>query len=373
MRLDSPAPGIRPCYAAPSRGFTLLEVMIAITIGIAMSGIAASAFFQMRQVAKRNQIMTDLAQEAAYIYRRMEQDLAMSLPSAQFRIERLRGATSDRNALRVFFHGELPDNVADHALTWPHWERWQDYTPYKGSGICLGWEWTPPSVNSLSTVGTLKMGSTPFAPESRKITWTIAGTAYSFWSMPSHRRSALRSTDDNDLRLYPGAPSGIAGAGLSANQSLLTGDYTELFGEDRNNDGILDAVENVIKNGSAAGSQRLDNGSITPVSLRVKSLDFAWIPFNSTTGDHISITAANGVSGSGADEAVFGGLYRDGRLEWPEGATWPLNTTVPTSVLSNRPSLLSVLLVLMDPASRIERSFTFTFPLGGEIAQEAGL
>lgn len=336
-------------------GFTLIEVLISITLAVALSGLAVTGFNQMRQVARRNQAMTDLAIEAAYIHRRMAEDLAVCQQTSQLRLERrpaIAATGYPAYAVRLFFFSELPSIFPTNALE--NTVEQQESDTYLTPNVWSGWEWRPPTATSLSQVGTFSIGRS--SRVSRMMTREILGVDYEFYQRPDARRSRQRHPDDNDLRLLPNAGAARTAAGLPAGTSLVTGDYSDVFGEDADGDGVLDAGED------ANGNTVLDPGNQAPLSLRMKSLELSWATFGGADG---TLTAASGISPTGSDAwwtsdlYVADGLYRDGRIE-------------PASLLQARPGLLRVRFTLMDPTTRIERTFSFSFNLGLESPATAG-
>lgn len=331
--------------------FTLIEILIAITMAVALSGLAMVGFNQMRQVSRKNQAMTDLALEASYIHRRMEEDLAICQQTSQMRFERVPSvadASYPAYALRVFFLGELPNRQPANGLDIPT----NGSSEYPSPQVWLGWEWRPPSATTLSSVGSFSTGRT--SPGQRTQVRRIGGTDYTFYQIAESRRSRKRSPDDDDYRLLPNATAALAAAGLT--YGMVTGDYTDVFGEDRNGNSIFDAGEDANENGV------LNKGQLAPLSLRMKSLELSWVDF---AGNTTRLDATAGVSPTGSDAwwtqdlRVVDGLYRDGRIE-------------ATSVLGQRPAILRVRFVLMDPVTRLERAFSFSFCLGQEATASAG-
>lgn len=334
------------------RGFTLIEVMIAITMAVALSSLAVVGFNQMRQVARRNQAMTDLAAEAAYIHHRLEQDLALCQQTSQMRFERIpsiAAAGQPAWAVRVMFLGELPTRFPNNGLDAPT----DLYADYPGPLVWLGWEWRPPTARSVNGLGSFAIGRS--SQKQRAQVRTIGGKDYTFYQVPDARRSRKRHPDDNDYRLLPNAAAALSAAGTS--RGLVTGDYTDLFGEDGNGNGTLDSGEDANENGV------LNLGQLAPLSLRMKELHLSWVDFGGST---TTLTAADGIAPIGSDawwtgdQRVVDGLYRDGRIPG-------------TSLLSQRPGLLRVRFILADPATRIERTFTFSFSLGLEAVKATGL
>lgn len=332
--------------------FTLIEVMVTITMAVALSSLAVVGFNQMHKVARHNQALTDLAGEAAYIHHRLEQDIAICQQTSQMRFERIPSPASagyPAYAIRFMFLGELPTRHPNNGLDSPI----ELYAEYPGPQVWLGWEWRPPTANAVNGLGTLSIGRS--AQKQRVQIRTIGGTQYTFYQVPDARRSRKRHPDDNDYRLLPNAVAAMTAA--STANGLVTGDYTDLFGEDGDVDGVLDVGEDANENGV------LNMGQLAPLSMRMKDLHLSWIDFG---GSITTLTAAAGVVPAGGDawwtgeRRVVDGLYRDGRNPG-------------SSVLTQRPGLLRVRFTLVDPTTRIERSFTFSYCLGVEAVRSAGL
>jgi prepilin-type N-terminal cleavage/methylation domain-containing protein len=332
--------------------FTLIEVMVAITLAVALSSLAVVGFNQMRKVVQRNQAMTDLASEAAYIHYRLEQDIAICQQTSQMRFERIPSvalAAYPAYATRVMFFGELPNRHPNNHLDSPI----DPYAEYTGPQVWLGWEWRPPTANSVHALGSFSMGRSSW--KQRTQTRSINGKVYTFYQVPDARRSRKRAPDDNDYRLLPNATAALSAAATT--YGLVTGDYTDLFGEDSNGNGSLDPGEDLNDN------TILNVGQLAPITQRMKDLHLSWVDYGGST---TSIDAAGGVTPAGGDawwtgdRRIVDGLYRDGRNP---GA----------SVLTQRPGLLRVRFTLVDPTSRIEQTFTFSYCLGLEAVASAGL
>lgn len=344
---------MRPDSTRSTRAFTLIEVLLAITIAVALSGLAMAGFMQMRQVVKRNQVMTDLAQEAAYIQRRLEQDLATCNPGGQMRFERIpsiaaAGSGYLEYGLRVSFLGQVPNltpsNGNDNAFD-------TMYKRYRNTTVWYGWEWRPPATSTGTNrlPGTFLTGRSSIGDhhQTRTLTTPSGATRYEFYILPEVRRSSQRDRDDNDLRLLPNidvARSKLTDqTNLLPGRGLVTGDYTDLFGEDTNGNGILDATE---KDENQNGVLNL--GQMAPLSRRMTALKLSWVDFGGST---TALSTADGISpaGGNADVRVVDGLYRDGR---------------DPTVLAQRPSVLRVVFTLADAATGINRTFSFSFCIG---------
>jgi prepilin-type N-terminal cleavage/methylation domain-containing protein len=333
---------------ASDAGFTLIEVLIAVTIAVSLTGVAVTGFMSTRKAARLQQSITDLTLEAAFLYRRLERDLTMCLPGAAMRLESIPSPNADDpgnplTGYRFCFFGERSDRMPGGgidsvasvtAALRPH------------AGAWFGWEWRPASSLAERNRGVLKLGfsSNALRPKLVNLPTSPSSAAkvdYFFFNSLEFRRSAQRDLNDNDGRFLPGIADATAANGSPI---ILNGDYTDLFGEDANGNSQLDAGEDVN------GSGGLDElGAVSRISAHVASFELQWVDHQG----HVTTAPALGSPAAAAD-----GLYRDGRN---------------LSVLRNRPSIIRVHLTLTDPATSISRSFSFSFPIGLETSKDAGL
>lgn len=351
--------------------FTLLEVLVSIAIASGMAAVAWTGFYQMRQVARRNEVETSLVVDAGFIYRRLADELSGLQAGTQMRFERvaLSPAVYGAGAYRtdVFWMRSLPSTNPNNGMA--DLRRWSEYT-FEDVWAC--WEWRPSKlVDRARGAGALWAGANSASSRKRTYDNTVfsdltAGQTRSIYGAPQARRDRRRELDDNDCRLMPNAST--------QPNVRIAGDRSDLIGEDVNLDGVLDPGEDLNK------STVLDLGNIKPLCSRVSKMSLQWVDYGGWT---TSLDAANGVvvrteTGSvkpapgtswwNADVRCVDGLYRDGRA----GAD-AVGSDTGRSVVLDRPALLRVHMTLTDVGSGIERSFSFSFPLGLESPATTGL
>lgn len=234
--------------ASVRRGFTLIEVMISLALSMLMLALAWSGFLQMRRAVASNQARAFMAQEAATLQRRMERDVAATVPGVQMRLEALDDLGPEyggARAVRLVAMRELssiyPDGAQDVVI-------WGKDQPVGAMWYC--WEWRPPTTAEIAAAaarGRKAPGSLWHATSSslRRThrydvsTALVDGTAQArgnlaFEQMPAFRRSRLRTDlDDNDLRLLEGWPLHGQSAWDRVTSSLrpltVEGDRTDLM------------------------------------------------------------------------------------------------------------------------------------------------
>jgi type II secretory pathway pseudopilin PulG len=94
-RAENGASRLRLGQAA--RGFTIVEVLVSITICLALCGLATSIFFQVRAIMRRTQARLELHNNARFLFESMRRDLMAMEQEGAFYIE----STIDQ-------HPELP-------------------------------------------------------------------------------------------------------------------------------------------------------------------------------------------------------------------------------------------------------------------------
>jgi prepilin-type N-terminal cleavage/methylation domain-containing protein len=86
-----------------ARGFTLIEVLVSITICLALCGLATSIFFQVRAIMRRTEARLELHNTARFLFESMRRDLMAMEQAGAFYIE----TTADA-------HPELPPGDSGH-------------------------------------------------------------------------------------------------------------------------------------------------------------------------------------------------------------------------------------------------------------------
>jgi hypothetical protein len=348
----------------PPCGFTLLELLVAMSLAMVLIGLAWTGFVQLRRIAVANQARIGLAQEAGYLYRRLENDIGATMQQVQWRLETppLDAATYGiSKAIRLIGMLEVQELTTDQGLTL------NPEDSYEHAAIWYCWEWRPPTlaakaadaespgtlwyVRSIGRRGDWMSNATasvqawaPVAPPaapSVKTTCTVT-----FQQVPQPRRSRKRDLDDNDYRLMEG--------GDLAGVPRPRGDRTDLIG------------------GGTAPVR------FKPVSLRTSEFSVTWIDYRGqvTKADADGVTvidvAGNTVAHPGqpwwnADLRVIDGLYRDGRT--PSGGVPPLDD----DPQRHRPGLVRIAFTLVDREAQTTQPFHFSITPDLAVPTAAGL
>jgi len=344
----------------PDRGFSLLEVLVSITLSVGLLSVAFVAFQQVQKGAQRNEVMTHLAVEAGYLYQRISKELAGCQPGAQFGVRRIMVPStlySGGYASELWFLEELGSEKPGHDMD----RLISTENAYRSRAVWCGWQWRPARADLNEKLGTLWM--TRSSNGIREVQRTLGnGSVATLYQGVQPRVSRKRTLEDNDGRLL-----------IQATASPLArylGDDVDLWGEDRNLNGTLDAGED--KNGDGG----LTKANLGLISTRVKRMTWQWVDIG---GGTLTASAADGVLAADAggvtiaptgdpwwtaDTRVVDGLYRDGRT---------LIADRSRTVLSWRPAQLRLELVLADPKTGIERPFSFTFALTLDAPIQTGL
>ena len=335
------------------RGFTLLEVLVSVTLAVTLLGLGFVAFRQVQKAAQRNGIMTDLAVEAGYLYQRISNDLAGCHPGSQFGVRRIPVPASlyaSGHASELWFLKEMsshhPGNTMDRLNT--------SESDYPSRAVWVGWQWRPARPEFNEKLGSLWMTRSTSSRRERKIDFPSHADVPVYQGVQP-RTSRKRPLTDNDGSLLINA--------AAAPLVRYVSDEIDLWGEDRNLNGILDPGEDKNADGG------LTRSNLGLVSARVKNMTWQWVDY---AGGTVTASADQGVVTKGSTGAVIAptgdpwwtsdvrvvdGLYRDGRT-----TDGDVNRSE-KSVLSWRPSQLRLELVLADAASGIERTFSFTHSL----------
>lgn len=335
-----------------SRAFTLLEVLVSITLAVTLLGLAFVAFQQVQKAAQRNAVMTQLAVEAGYLYQRLDRQLQACVPGAQLGVRRkpvppamYEGAHASELWFLTELPSEYPGNGLDSLLA-----KESDYT-FRRTVWC-GWQWRPPRIDLGEKVGTLWAGHS--SASTREVRRPFAGGELKILQGVQPRTSRQRDLADNDGRLLINNPTPAAAFSIS--------DAADLWGEDRNLNGILDPTEDLDSD------QGLDPGNLSLVSSRVKRMTWQWVDYDGsaqTASAEDGLVPTGGSTSWTSDIRVVDGLYRDGRHAPADKPT--------KYVRHARPVILRLELVLADAKSAIQRTFSFTFALTLDGTVQTGL
>lgn len=354
------------------RAFTLLEVLVSLSISMLLVGLAWTGFSQLRQMAKRNQASAVLALNAGTLYRRIEQDVSATVPGVQMRVETtvLGADYGGARAIRLIAMRELasltPGENQDAATS---------FAEHPLGAVWYCWEWRPPTIEEIAAAaalsrkapGSLWHGTSSSSKRSHDFlvnrfkgdgsiqagmpAWTT------FRQMAAFRRSRLRvDLDDNDLRLTEGwadgAQTGQDRADYATKPVRVDGDRTDLMRE---------------------------LGLVDPGVL---SLSIGWIDHQgymtqaSAGGVAVTDPAGAAVAHPGlphwnAEIRIVDGLWRDGRTSGAPDATPSARTItdegdivlaggLKQNCVQARPATVFISFVLYDAQSGGEIPFTFS-------------
>lgn len=355
-------------HRPPASAFTLIEVLVATSLCLLLSGLAWTGFQQMRKMAARSQSASDMALEAGWLARRLDEDLSRTMQQAQWRLETapldptVYGASARAVRLIGMIESTESSGMSEAGLT--NLDRASRFliTPNRW----YGWEWRPATTAELAT-DPLTPGSLWQVHSSPDIRSTLAtvqvpvvtdvdggyttttSTSVVFVQAPQLRRDRQRTLEDNDFRLVDGAAHITSGGNLTIR---AVDDRIDLFGD-------APGTATGIGGDPRPGRQAL-------VSHRVGSLSVQWVDFGGYTttltaagvsvtdaaGDAVPPPSAPAVAWWTADRRVVDGYYRDARQ-----ATADLGR----SVQHQRPGLVRISFTLVDRKVGVERPYTFSF------------
>lgn len=214
----SPESGVRGRLAGLRRphGFTLIEVLVAMAIGLALVAALWAAFSQVMQAARTNQAITSLHLEASAVHFSLNQHFSSMFHGGQCRVQFFpKDATNPDAGCTLDF---MP---ADRAWTRLEWKAGHGGGAPRLSLATLNREeynTSIPSGASFRIVGDKVVKGSPTIPGFHTVdqwvdeepvvqsTWTVnrgirLGTA--------DRRDRRRELDDNDLRLLRNVPPSL--------------------------------------------------------------------------------------------------------------------------------------------------------------------
>lgn len=355
------------------RAFTLLEILVSLTISMLLVTLAWSGFTQLRAMAQRNTSSAVLALNAGTLYRRIEQDVSATVPGVQMRVETtvLGADYGGARAIRLIAMRELastnPGENQD-AVT--------SFAEHPLGAVWYCWEWRPPTLLEIDAAakrgrrapGSLWHATSSSSKRSHDFLvnrFTGDGTLQAgmpawttFRQQAAFRRSRLRvDLDDNDLRLTEGWPAGAQNgqdrADYATKPIRVDGDRTDLMREL----GLADPAVLACSIGWIDHQGYLTMASSLGVTVR------------DPAG---AAVAAPGLAHWNGEIRIVDGLWRDGRSS---GAADPLASDAYNApdegdiVLASgrrqdcnqaRPAVVVITFVLYDPQSGNEMPFTFS-------------
>lgn len=368
------------------RAFTLLEILVSLSISMVLVGLAWSGFTQLRTMAQRNSAAAVQAMEAGTLYRRIEQDVSATVPGVQMRIETtvLGAAYGGARALRLIAMRELASsNPGENQDTVT------GFAEHPLGAVWYCWEWRPPTLQEIADAaasgrkapGSLWHGSSSASKRSHDFLvnrFKGDGTLQSgmpgwttFRQQAAFRRSRLRvDLDDNDLRLtegwYDGAQNGQDRADYATKPVRVDGDRTDLMREM----GV-----------AATGVLSCSLGWIDHQGYITRATDQG-VAVSDPAG---AAVAHPGLAHWNGEIRIVDGLWRDGRGSGtadahpgdPRSAPDEGDISLPSGRRQDsqqaRPAIVFVSFVLYDRQSGSETPFTFSMQAALELPAQGNL
>ncbi len=184
-----------------NRGFTLLEVLVAAAIGVALLTLAISAFIGVRRIAERNRVLVAAHDVIANTHRALARDLAATVHTAKWELSAQPGADGAWNT---------GDETL--ALTWmatvtdPSQVHYDFARKQKGDILWCRFRWSGGGTDAAAVPPVRRRSAFEFGRNSgyRQATWLSGGSSRFAYTTAMHRRDRRRDLDDNDLRFIPG-------------------------------------------------------------------------------------------------------------------------------------------------------------------------
>lgn len=313
-----------------SRAFTLIEVLIATSVGVMMLALTLAALVGIRQVVDRNMALTVLHENASIISKELMRDVSGSFPGAKWELRADPGTggwgTGDETLTLTWM-----TTISDPRLT--------NYELMPGPRHDLTWcrlRWVGGGSGQAPRLYYLH--NTPFR--------RVAAGSTRIQQDPLLRRDRRRDLDDNDLRYVPGADLGVLTA------IGMPGDSADL--DARLLQRPMHAPMIQASDVRISWKDRAGWTMVATAAGGVKQYDPAGteVPLAGGTWDNQQCVAIDGV-------------YLDARAETPPG--WP------RSIAASRPLLVRLSCLLSDPnvkmsaAERPSLRLDLSFPTGAEL------
>ena len=234
--------------ACQREGFTLIEVLIAVTVGSLLVALTWTAFRNVSQTSRRFQATTSLYQQASVIHAALETPIGIQFHGAQFRVKvTLPGTREARVTLDCMY--PLMEFANDYGRIMPFqsypndliWSRLEWYAggdsgpptlkraitpPYWTASIKARYRGdceTAPSIPAGAPADLVNWVNEEVVP--LEDIWSSSSSRVNFTITPAPRRDRRRDMNDNDLRMMPGIPqvsydSRIPGLGLGDGDQL---------------------------------------------------------------------------------------------------------------------------------------------------------
>jgi prepilin-type N-terminal cleavage/methylation domain-containing protein len=290
------------------RGFTLIEVLTSLAIGLALCVLATSTFFQVRSILRRTQARLELHNTARFLFQSLRQDLMAMQQEGAFYLESIAdtqpnlppGDPGHTGEVRLTFLRGRIDNY--------------DYV-YKEDGLTRNtdlvwtqWKWV----------------------ESRSIMLSGSSSHSRRWDNWGHWVKATTGQDfgnsPNGPHSYLNFPQPRRVAGVSASVTLNDNNYQSGNGADI---GDYDDLQN----------------NLVPAMRSVTNLTVELVLADGSTVD---------VDTSSTKTVALDGVYIDGRVPTTPGTTQPN---------ARRPRLLRLRVDLTDTDAKLTQSFSFSIQL----------
>jgi|GEM_PF-3619142 len=317
-------------------GMTLIEILIATSIGAMLAAAAAAVTLNVHRISARNLARLTLHDDASVIARTLDRSAQSCHPGGQWRLESSPGddaswGTGDEWVSLTFL------------ITPPaRFDRTLGFGPEARSGTSwfrLRWD-----AAKAPERGRLRVSQ---GSALRNVETVRAGRTLTITQDSSPRRDRRRPLDDNDLRLVPGIDAAT---------------YTSLRMPGDGQD--LDAyLVDVLAPSTSAEDFHL--GWTDRAGRRIEWTAKTGLSVRNASGAAVSAPA--GDAGWSANSIVLDGDFLDGRPHTLLGSPWSSGAT--------RPLLLRLSVTLVEsprrdvPLSRgreIGQVFRFSFPLGAE-------
>jgi type II secretory pathway pseudopilin PulG len=323
------------------RAFTLIEVLIALGIGMLVLATAMAMFLAMRRGIARAETVASQAQTAAIIDRALSTEAGSLHPGVACRIESERDAAGSVVRLDMTWMSSLPHVRTSWGLGGSPTSN--TYTPFIDHGcdlVWVRWRWR------RDGGGILEAARSPSLRQVRYRRTASSGQDLMFVDFPVGWRDARRQLADDPLLFWPGASRRLASSVAFPTES--------------------DALDL----GSApvtAGVTRLRLGWVDRGGWTVSASSDAGLEVRDATGALASPAAGTDAiwsnSGSVASKACDG--------DWPDGRiAQPIGTGDTRTITAQRPTLVFIDITLcnapreadpLDPAW-VSSSWSFCHP-----------
>ncbi len=339
------------------RGVTLLELMVSITLALALTTMAMVAFFSIRKLVSRaesklamhastqtiyhalHKTMAGLQQTCAFVvYSKANTEVDTSKPpNDEISIVFMRGKedTQDFQYFTESYAGQSYKATMNSDLLWESWT-WKDETYTKSDGTVVSGGTLYSATNSPVRQFSLPWGT------------SISGQAYNgqkFDLLPQPRRTL----DTTDMTSWQKT--------LNDNQYFpdMTAGSKDLF------DPTLATVYNrkSLYSASDIGDWEELVYKRSPALTQVSAFSMQVIPHDGSAAGTVLVQGSRSTTPN--QTKIYPGVWLDGRL----AATLSSAQTFSSSDAAKRPKLLRFCFTLTDTSLKFSQSFSFSFLLPG--------